>query len=430
MSVLDQILAHNADAEAELRPGDNQASSRLCVVTCSDPSVSALLPRAIGIGLDALVLVRVPGPAIRSGSEELCRAVATAVAHNGCKEVLVVAHTDCVLVGTQASAAASALASCGFDRARLPEDVRTFFNLQASPRQIATETASAIRGAGYLPQDLLVHAALLDNASGKLTVLERGEHQAGSAADLGLGVSGFGASAAGPVELAVELPPQAPAATAALDMPRTELVASSIDLKTSGIDIQPSQLDFRPSGIEMASGQIDLRPSPLSFEPPARAGAPSDRRVAPPPLPASSPAGAPASTPRAPLRAPPRPASRPAAPRRAPAPQGQPAARAPAQRAPAPSLRLPPGLLPKIDRVRDFYRIELDSAVRVDVARALGAAALAGVSNADLIKLAFSPILESGPKRYKVIDELLAIKEAASTMEREVCHAVLRQLVQ
>ena len=202
MSVLDQILAHNAGAAAELRPDDNHASSRLCVVTCSDPSVTALLPRAVGLGPEELVLVRLPGPAIRSGSEELCRAVATAVALNGCDEVLVVAHTACVLVATQASTAASALATRGLDRARLPEDVRTFFNLQASSRQIAMETASAIRSAGYLPAGLLVHAALLDNASAKLTVLERGEHLASSAARPEGGL--FGAS--GPAELGGGLP--------------------------------------------------------------------------------------------------------------------------------------------------------------------------------------------------------------------------------
>ncbi len=472
MSVLDQILAHNAGAAAELRPDDNHASSRLCVVTCSDPSVTALLPRAVGLGPEELVLVRLPGPAIRSGSEELCRAVATAVALNGCDEVLVVAHTACVLVATQASAAASALATRGLDRARLPEDVRTFFNLQASSRQIAMETASAIRSAGYLPAGLLVHAALLDNASAKLTVLERGEHLASSAArpegglfgasgpaelggglpaGLGVGATGFGASSAGPLELAVELPPHVPIGVSALDLPRTELASSGIELKASGIDIEPSPLDFGPSAIEIRSAQIDLRPSvdlqasslavasgpidlrlsPLDFEPAALGGPPSTRGAAPPPLPSSRPASsAPPSPKRAPARAASRAAPRATAQSRPAPPREQPVARPAASRAPAPPPRLPAGLLPKVDKVRDFYRIELEPAVRAEVARALGAAALSGLSNAELIKLAFRPVLESGPKRYKVIDELLAIKEAASTMDREACHSVLRQLVQ
>jgi len=93
-------------------------------------------------------------------------------------------------------------------------------------------------------------------------------------------------------------------------------------------------------------------------------------------------------------------------------------------------VRLPSELLPKLEKVRDFYRAELDSSVRVEVSRALREGFAAGDQNPELIKAAFRPVLESGPKRYKVIDELLAIKETAASLDRDACYAALRQLVE
>ena len=79
--------------------------------------------------------------------------------------------------------------------------------------------------------------------------------------------------------------------------------------------------------------------------------------------------------------------------------------------------------------MRAFYFNELGNPVRQQVSRQLSEAQRAGAGSAELIRTAFKPVLESGPRRYKVIDELLAIKEVTSSLPPERCYAVLRELV-
>jgi cell division GTPase FtsZ len=83
-----------------------------------------------------------------------------------------------------------------------------------------------------------------------------------------------------------------------------------------------------------------------------------------------------------------------------------------------------------VEKVSAFYRAEMGGSTRQEAASALENAYRGGSPNAELIRVVFKPILESGPKRYRVIDELLAIKEAAASMDRNDAYSVLRLLVQ
>lgn len=426
MSVLDALLARDP----------KQRSRKLCVVTCCDPEIPGLLERALQEA-EPMVILALPGPAVRSGSDELPKAVASALVLQGCDEVLVVAHTGCSLVGTQAGEVAGRLSSRGFDRARLPEDVRSFFNLQASPRQIAVGTAAAIRSAPFMPAGLLVHAALLD--SGTLTLLEHGENAAsathrppqgifgeagpsvlagGLPEGLGVGLAPSPASPSGPVSLD-DLPAPGARSEAPIPPPPAPLPTSLVDLRPPELAFRPSSFDFRLT--ELASGpSVTLEASAIDLRPLVDA-APAAPAVKPPPLAAASASRAPAPSRAPPRAAPPRPGNRPP-----PRAQARPVEGAAAR----PAARIPAEIAQPLEKVRDFYRMELNPGVRAEVARALREAFGAGAANPELIKTAFRPVLESGPKRYKVIDELLAIKEAATAMERDGCYAALRQLVE
>ena len=102
-------------------------------------------------------------------------------------------------------------------------------------------------------------------------------------------------------------------------------------------------------------------------------------------------------------------------------PQGQ--SQAPAR------VNLSAPLRSNVMKISAFYRAEISQGLRQEAAAALDAAFQDGSANAEMIRVVFKPILESGPKRYKVIDELLAVKEATSSMQRTECHAALRLLV-
>ena len=53
-------------------------------------------------------------------------------------------------------------------------DLRSFLGLQSDVRQALIQGAAALRATAYLPSRLAVHAAVVDPATGKLTVLESG----------------------------------------------------------------------------------------------------------------------------------------------------------------------------------------------------------------------------------------------------------------
>ena len=454
MAVLDEILAVNAKVAGKLEPSEHdfKASRRLCVVTCIDPRLTRFFSAALGIDRGDATIVRVPGPAVGPGGD-VVRAVATAVFVNNCAEVLVLAHTDCGLVRCDAGAISSAMNQRGVDRSALPSDTRSFFNLAASPRQIAVDTASAIRSAPFLPRDVLVHAGVIDIDSGQIEILVRGENaradpkvqstsafarpaglpslsapssnlpslggSAGSATNpsfrglpAGLGV---GPSAAGPSgSLFSDLPaglgigaaahgsigtiPMAPISPVGFDLPRTTL-------GPSGISLTPT--------MQLGTSTV-LQPVDASVPVDLDSIAPDVPRPPPPPPEAMQPRSA--QAPRPPPR------------KGAPAPQ-------PSQRArsagPQQSQRVnvSPQVKSNLDKVNAFYRAEMRPESRQAALVELDEAYQQGSANAELIRVVFKPILESGPKRYKVIDELLAIKEAASAMQRSECYVALRQML-
>lgn len=464
MAVLDEILAVNSQVAGRLQAADLDftASRGLCLVTCIDPRLTRFFPQALGLDRGEATIVRLPGPVVAGGSD-LLRAVATAIYANGCDEILVLSHTDCAMVRLDPGAITSAMNRHGVSGA-LPTDPRSFFGLAASPRQIASDTASALRRSPLIPRKVLVHAAVIDIQTGALEVVSRGENAqaeppagAGAAPTAGLpslsgpsslpALAGFGgigsspsslpslsspgfsfsnslpeglgigegstrsAAAAplasfGPVSATAPSVPIAPVQLTSFEMP-----AFDQGLKVSSIDLTPS-VTFGPP-VVLQPVEPMAQPSSLSFAPET-----SFTPDAP-----QMQGGSVPKRPSKPTAPPPRPQPARPPPRKAAPPQQ------PAQRSAKPKLNLSPEMMANLDKVGAFYRAEMRGDVRAQAAADLDGAYQGGSPNTELIRVVFKPILESGPKRYKVIDELLAIKEGAARLERGDCYLALRQLL-
>jgi hypothetical protein len=81
------------------------------------------------------------------------------------------------------------------------------------------------------------------------------------------------------------------------------------------------------------------------------------------------------------------------------------------------------------DKVREFYRLEFTLEQRKEIGRSLAEALNTGVGSDQLLKIAIKPVLESGQKRYKVLDELIATKTWVEKMPPEQAYDTLSQLV-
>jgi carbonic anhydrase len=191
VTLLDEILEANRAAVRTGATGTFVANRHLCIITCVDPRLTRFFPTALGVDRGHAVVLRVPGAHVPPGSEAL-RALAATVFVNGCEEVLVLAHTDCGVTRVRPDEAARLMRARGVD----PDaygDLGAFLGLIPDQDVALAETVAAIRNAPFLPRNLAVHAALIDIATGRLWVLERGYEAAGVGA--GAKSTGDGSSA-------------------------------------------------------------------------------------------------------------------------------------------------------------------------------------------------------------------------------------------
>jgi carbonic anhydrase len=177
VAILDEILEANRRAVRSGAAGSFVADRHLCIVTCVDPRLTRFFPTALGVDRGHAVALRVPGAHVRAGSEAL-RALAATVYVNGCEEILVLAHTDCGVTRLGGDDVAAAMRARGVDPTPFG-DLGEFFGLIPDQDVALAETIAAIRSAPFLPRGLPVHGALIDIATGRLWVIERGYAAAG-----------------------------------------------------------------------------------------------------------------------------------------------------------------------------------------------------------------------------------------------------------
>ena len=439
MARLDELIAVNqrsAPVPADARSASVEARRSLCIVTCVDPRLTRFFSTVLGIDRGDAVLIRLPGANLLGGHADALRAVAAAVYINQATEVLILGHTDCGTTRIDAGAIASRMQAAGLGSQAMPGGPREFLGGVGDIRAALLASAAAVRSARFLPRDLLVHAAILDIQTGVLQVLERGESAdatlAVSADDalayrpgpgglptnplgdgllllssathtLFSGSSALSATAdalATPAALSSTLPPGW--ADGARSLTATPLAASGNTLDQLG---NMGAMPEIKSTIDLGFARVDLAPG---YDVPTF-GAPTGHAT-----PAASASPPPIPPPRQ---------------RRNASPKAR-TVEVEMSARPAPARRRDPAVQANIDKVRDFFRVEFPLDSRKKMARALALSLNGDQSTDQLLKLVLKPILESGQKRYKVIDEMIAIKASLSPLTPEEAYAVLSQLLE
>ena len=299
----------------------------------------------------------------------------------------------------------------------MPGGPREFLGGIGDMRQAVKASAAAIRGAPFIPRDILVHAAILDIETGALEIVERGENfqtadgSGGGGGSLGykpgpsgalsgalgdgsshLSSTGVSALFSGNAALA---PSQDLFAAISNQLPPGWSSGDSALASQSGDAIgaiQPPPATSLASPVELASpmhlGNVARRPED---------DLPREFRAAPPTTPAPAPKPPAKKTLRK-VEASPAPARR--------------------------QLEADANIL----KVREFYRHNFNQDQRRQIQRALANAARQDMAGTEQVRIVVKPILDLGQKRYKVIDEVIAIKEKASGMIPHDAFALLSQL--
>jgi len=146
---------------------------RLAVVTCYDPRLDPLLLPALGLSPGEAFLLRTAGALVQPASSSL-RSLMLAVFMFGVTEILIVGHTSCRMARFDTAAFVASFRGRGVPREAFgAEDLRAWAGAIADPRRGVQSSVANVLAAPYLPRDLAVSGAVLDDTTGALEVVDR-----------------------------------------------------------------------------------------------------------------------------------------------------------------------------------------------------------------------------------------------------------------
>lgn len=173
--LLDDLLQRNRAFVQGRAPKPLPAaeSVSLAIVACFDPRLDALLRPALGLRDGEGFMLRTAGAVLAPGSHTL-RSLAVAVYLFGVQQVLIVGHSSCKMASFPTGQLIDGFRRRGVSREAFgDDDLRAWAGAIATPRAGVLGTASAIAGAAFLPRDLKVAGAVLDDTSGALEMVLR-----------------------------------------------------------------------------------------------------------------------------------------------------------------------------------------------------------------------------------------------------------------
>jgi carbonic anhydrase len=247
---VDRILEHNrayvARTPAREFPAVEQKS--LAVVACYDPRLNELLLPALGLTHGEAFVLRTAG-ALVAPQGGVMRSLGLAVFMFGVTEIVVVGHAACRMAMFKNNEFVDLFRKRGVPREAFgTDDLREWAGAIQDPVRGVQASIRNIAAAPYLPKDVAVSGFVLDEETGALTLVQRGE--------------------AGEVEpLAAEpapAPGAAPATTATLQPPTiVEAPAASptVAPAAKAIPVTPGtpELDSLMAGLGQWLGQLESK---------------------------------------------------------------------------------------------------------------------------------------------------------------------------
>jgi len=172
---IDTLLERNREfvRRRTARPFPNVEPIELAVIACYDPRLDDLLLPALGLEAGDAFLFRTAGAFLPPGSVSM-RSLAMAVYFFGVQRVLVMGHTSCRMASFDASAFIDAFRKRGVTREAFgTDDLRAWAGAIPDPQRGVLTTVANLRAAAFLPGDLEISGAVLDDNSGELEVVVR-----------------------------------------------------------------------------------------------------------------------------------------------------------------------------------------------------------------------------------------------------------------
>jgi len=181
--LVDDILERNRQFVSRRQPQDlpPAEAKTLVVVACYDPRLDDMLLPALGLASGETFLLRTAGALVQPGGGVM-RSLTMAVFMFGAKEILVLGHSSCRMASFTTSAFIDMFRARGVRRDSFgPTDLREWAGAIASPGSGVRRSVETITGATFLPRDLSVSGAVLDDRTGAIELVVRDGRPIGSA---------------------------------------------------------------------------------------------------------------------------------------------------------------------------------------------------------------------------------------------------------
>ena len=176
-TAVDRILEHNrayvaAMPTREFPPAEQK---RLAVVACYDPRLDVLLWPALGLTPGEAFVLRTAGALVQPKGGVM-RSLGLAVFMFGVTEIVVVGHAACRMAMFKSNEFVDLFRRRGVPREAFgPEDLREWAGAIQDPVRGVQASIRNIASAPYLPKDVSVSGFVLDEATGALQLVQRGE---------------------------------------------------------------------------------------------------------------------------------------------------------------------------------------------------------------------------------------------------------------
>ncbi|MFC7442243.1 beta-class carbonic anhydrase [Laceyella putida] len=184
MSQLEQILTHNRhfveNKVYEQFKAERYPRKKLVIVTCMDTRLTELLPRALDLKNGDAKVLKTAGALISQPYGSIMRSVLVGITKLKAREILVIGHHDCGMVGLTAEPVLDDLADRGIteaDIASVNEAGVSVDKWLCGCENVETgvmESVQLIQNHPLVPEDVLVHGLVIHPETGELTLIHDG----------------------------------------------------------------------------------------------------------------------------------------------------------------------------------------------------------------------------------------------------------------
>lgn len=184
MSIISRVLDYNNtfvhQKEYEEFHTTKYPDKKLVILTCMDTRLLELLPKAMGLRNGDAKLIKNAGAVVSHPFGSIMRSILVAIYELKAKEVCVIGHHGCGMVGLQSSSVLETAKKKGISEDRIDTllnagiDLSTWLTGFQCVEESVTNSVRLIKNHPLMPENIAVHGMIIHPETGKLDLVVDG----------------------------------------------------------------------------------------------------------------------------------------------------------------------------------------------------------------------------------------------------------------